>query len=222
MRFYMRLRCDEPAQKPELEACASGNHALAKVFTDHIPSLAYFSIDGTQRRLPLATNQCIILNCLLHLAGYIDPFPCMQPLTAAILPNHDLLSKVLDDSIKMFAILSHCSQSVSQLTELALFSLLQRFLSLSTSQFEAQPASTLRARRLAFLVVRAKAELNTPRFVPLPRAPFPASTTHYSSFRDIIAHLRLRIRAIFYDRRRYTSYCFPGLAGRDQFLAVLL
>lgn len=84
------------------------------------------------------------------------------------------------------------------------------------------PASTLRARRLAFLVVRAKAELNTPRFVPLPRAPFPASTTHYSSFRDIIAHLRLRIRAIFYDRRRYTSYCFPGLAGRDQFLAVLL
>lgn len=104
------------------------------------PSLAYFSIDGTQRRLPLATNQCIILNCLLHFAGYIDPFPCMQPLTAAILPNHDLLSKVLDDSIKMFAILSHCSQSVSQLTELALFSLLQRFLSLSTSQcFEAQP-----------------------------------------------------------------------------------
>ena len=39
MRFYMRLRCDEPAQKPELEACASGNHALAKVFTDLIPLL---------------------------------------------------------------------------------------------------------------------------------------------------------------------------------------
>lgn len=47
-----------------------------------------------------------------HLTGYTDPFPCMQPLTAAMLPNHNLPVRGPQESIKMAVLCSHHFASI--------------------------------------------------------------------------------------------------------------